>query len=265
MGEVPDLFSDPWLGADHDEVVRRLSLAFERSVAGSDYQAAMERVVPGTEKMYGVKVPVLRALARQIVTFYRKDPTLLKDLAERIWREGSREHKLTALFLLANLKRLAPAERWELGVRFLPDVTNWEECDQLCHALLGQALAEDARYMSCLEEWAEDDNLWVRRASLVSPVLLRRAHYPAKVALDLDRRALAICAKLLDDPERYMRKAVDWCIREVAGRHRELARDWMLAQAERGTSRTARTTLKLASKKLSESERAALIQRLNGR
>ena len=105
--------------------------------------------------------------------------------------------------------KLSPAERWELGVRFLPDVSNWESCDQLCAALLGETLARDPGYMEVLEGWVEDENFWVRRAALVAPVYLRRAKYPEQVMLDLDRRTLAICGALLNDQGKYIRKAVD--------------------------------------------------------
>jgi 3-methyladenine DNA glycosylase AlkD len=131
-------------------------------------------------------------------------------------------------------------------------------------ALLGQALAEDSRYMDVLEGWVEDKNSWVRRAALVAPVYLRRAKYSEKVALDLDRRTLAICEALLDDQEKYIRKAVDWSVREVIKRHYDLGREWLTTQAAVRPSRPARTTLKLAAKKLIETDRIAFLAVLEG-
>ena len=59
-----------------------------------------------------------------------------------------------------------------------------------------------------------------------------------------------MCAQLLDDQEHYIRKAVDWTVREVIKRHQDLAFRWMMNQAESGLSSIARSTLKLAAKKL---------------
>jgi len=104
----------------------------------------------------------------------------------------------------------------------------------------------------------------IRRASLVAPVYLRRAEYSEQVALDLDRRTLAICDALLNDREKYIRKAVDWSVREVIKRRYDLGREWLFAQADSELSRTARSTLKLAAKKLTEHDQAFFLNSLGG-
>jgi 3-methyladenine DNA glycosylase AlkD len=242
-------------------VVDILEGAFKRHVGGEEYLAGMKMAVPGADKLYGVKVPLLRKMADEVVGAYWKDNDGLRTIALASWQRGSREHQLVALFILAEVK-LEPMERWRLGERFLSDVGNWESCDQLCMALLGQALAEDPRYMDVIEGWVENENFWVRRAALVAPVYLRRAKYSESVAINLDRRVLAICEALLDDQEKYVRKAVDWSIREVIKRHYDLGREWLMAQAVAGPTRTARTTLKLAAKKLAEADQTALLAAL---
>ncbi len=246
-----------------EKVVDILEGAFLNHVGSEDYLAGMVMTVPGAGELYGVKVPVLRKMADEVVSAYKKDNANLCNVALACWARDSREHQLVALFILAKVP-LQPSERWQLGERFLPDVRNWESCDQLCMALLGQALAENPRYMDVLEGWVEDGNFWVRRVALVAPVYLRRAKYSENVALDLDRRALAICAALLDDQEKYIRKAVDWSVREVIKRHYYLGRQWMMAQAAGQSSRTARRTLKLAAKKLNEIDRVAFLTALEG-
>ena len=108
--------------------------------------------------------------------------------------------------------------------------------------------------MDELENWVKHDHLWTRRASLVATVYLRRAKYDEELALDLDRRALDMSQRLLDDQEKYIRKAVDWCIREVVRRHYALGQAWLMKQARSSPSKTAASTLKLAAKKLDESD-----------
>lgn len=248
---------------DPPQVVDIITEAFTQLSDDPDYLESMRTVVPGAEKLYGVRVPRLRDLARSIARMYKPYPDELKKVSVASWERGSREHRLTAVFLLSRLKKgMDPQEQWSLGVRFLPDVSNWEECDQLCHALLGEALARSAGYMDELETWLEDENLWVRRAALVSTVLLRRADFPDALAMELDRRALGICETLLDDQEKYIRKAVDWAIRETIKRRYHLARGWIMARARSELSRTARSTLKLASKKLDQGDRERLLRTL---
>jgi len=78
--------------------------------------------------------------------------------------------------------------------------------------------------------------------------------------VELDARTLAMCAGLLNDGEKYIRKAVDWAVREVIKRHYNLAFEWMLTKAESAPSSTARSTLNLAAKKLEEEDRARLVE-----
>jgi 3-methyladenine DNA glycosylase AlkD len=250
---------------DSGRVITAISQSLEEQADDPDYKAGVSRAVPGAPRTYGVRVPTLRAMGNALVKQYKAQPEALIDLSLSLWDQHTREHRLIALFILVGLKKkLTPSKRWELGMRFLPDIADWELCDQMCHALLGQALAEDPGYLDQLESWIDDDNFWVRRAALVSTVLLRRAKYDEPLASDLDGRALAMCAQLLDDNEHYIRKAVDWTVREVIKRHEDLAAEWMLTQASQGLSSVGRSTLKLAAKKLPAKRQKEFLRAVEG-
>jgi 3-methyladenine DNA glycosylase AlkD len=242
------------------KVLAAVTASLEEQVDDPEYRAGVSRAVPGAPKTYGVRVPTLRSMAKALLKRYKDGPEKLIQLSLDLWDQGSREHRLIALFTLAGLKKLTPAQRWDLGMRLLPDISDWELCDQMCHALTGQALAEDPGYMDTLEAWVNDENFWVRRAAIVSTVLLRRAKYEEPLALKLDERALVMCARLLDDGEHYIRKAVDWTVREVIKRHEDLAYAWMMNQAEGSLSSVARSTLKLAAKKLPPDRRGKFLE-----
>jgi 3-methyladenine DNA glycosylase AlkD len=237
---------------DIGDVLEVVTRTLEGQEQDSNYLQGMQMAVPGSGKLYGIRVPQLRMIAKQLTKKFGDQEQDLGRFAKASWAQGSREHRLIALFVLAGMKKLTSERKWELGVEFLPDVKDWETCDQMCHALLGQALAEDPDYMDQLETWIDDNNFWVRRAALVSTVILRRAKYSKEVAEGLDQRTLRMCAVLLDDGEKYVRKAVDWTIREVIKRHSALAFTWMVGQAQSGLGAIGRSTLKLSAKKLNE-------------
>ncbi len=243
-------------------VVDTVTHAFEQ-LGASDYGETVAHYAPGTGHAYGLKVPQLRAMSKHVAAAYDKDPDLCRSIGRASWSRGSREHRMFALLLLDAVK-LAPPDCWELGLDFLPDVSTWEECDQLCSSTLGRALAGEAAYMDRLETWLDDENFWVRRAALVSTAMLRRAKYPPDLARELDARALAMCAALLEDEEHYIRKAVDWAVREVLRRRYDLARDWLMEQAGRDLPGKARSTLKLSAKKLGQEDWAAFLAALEG-
>ncbi|MBE9479567.1 MAG: DNA alkylation repair protein [Chloroflexi bacterium] len=239
---------------DVGDVLEIVTRTLEGQEQDSKYLQGMQMAVPGAGKLYGVRVPQLRTMAKQLTKKYGDQERDLDRFAQASWGQGSREHRLIAIFVLAGMKKLTPERRWELGVEFLPDVEDWETCDQMCHALLGQALAEDPNYMDQLETWIDDDNFWVQRAALVSTVILRRAKYSEAVAEGLDQRTLRMCSILLEDREKYIRKAVDWTVRAVIKRHYALAFTWMVDQVESGLGAVGRSTLKLSAKKLNEAD-----------
>ena len=243
---------------DSDEVLQVIEDIFILLGKDPEYIEGMRMAVPGAERLYGVKVPQLRMLSKELIKKYGKGKETIQNIAETCWSERSREHELVALFLLAGIP-LIPSERWILGVRFLPDVGNWESCDQLCMALLGRALAEDPQYMDVLETWIEDENFWVRRAALVASVYLRRAKYPPEVEKDLDQRNLEMAARLLNDEEKYIRKAVDWTVREVLKRQYEMGFEWLKMHAQSNPSKIAKSTLRLVSKKLTEDDQGVFL------
>lgn len=248
---------------DASRVIQVIEEAFTKLGGDPEYMQGMRMAVPGTERLFGVKVPLLRKLSNEVIQNYKKDKKTILKVATECWSRGSREHQLVALFMLAGIK-LEPSERWDLGVRFLPDVSNWESCDQLCMALIGQALAEDPHYMDLLENWVKDESFWVRRAALVASVYLRRAKYSPDVAKELDNRTLAMAEALLDDDEKYIRKAVDWSVREVLKRHYSIGFDWLRTQARSNPSKIARSTLRVASKKLTDKDREKYLSLLEG-
>jgi len=243
-----------------EQVVAALTDAFQTRAEDDQYQSLISTAVPGISPTYGIRVPVLRGMAKEILHIYKNQTIALEDIALESWSTGTREHKLVALFIFDGQKDLAPENRWTIGIRFLPDVGNWEECDQLCMAMFGRVIIESPSVMDELERWIQDPNFWVRRAALVTTVYLRNGKFDDEEATDLDARALVMCAARLEDDEKYIRKAVDWAVREVIKRHYNLAFEWMLTKAESVPSSTARSTLNLAAKKLEVEDRARLVE-----
>ena len=242
------------------EVVRFITQTLE-SLAGDDaYRQGVTRFVPGAGVVYGVRVPRLRELAGQIRKVYRSQPELVVEIAKQCWQVASREHCVLAILILSGMKSLTPAQRWELGLHFLPGVRDWETCDQLCMGLLGQALAEDVHYMDKLEDWIQAENVWFRRACLASTVVLRRAKFELETLLSLNQRTLSICLSLLDDREHYVRTAVDWAVREVIGRNYDLGRQWLMDRTGSELTSVARSTLKKAAKKLRAEDQEHFLQ-----
>jgi 3-methyladenine DNA glycosylase AlkD len=258
---LPGLSLSPAL--DPGEVVAAITRAFESLSDDEAYREGVTRVVPGAGVIYGVRVPQLRDMARHILAVYKDRPDGILEVVDQCWAVGTREHCVLAIQILTGMKTLSPDQRWKLGQRYLAEVGDWETCDQLCMGLLGQALAEDPQYMDTLEVWVEDPNVWVRRAALASTVILRRAKFDEDTLRSLNERALEICFRLLDDEEHYVRKAVDWAVREVIRRDYTLGEAWLLARARESLTSVARSTLKKSAKKLTSKAQELFLDQID--
>ena len=64
-----------------------------------------------------------------------------------------------------------------------------------------------------------------------------------------------MCYALLLDQEHYVRKAVDWTIREILKRRYDLARDWLFRRSKEKLPARAQTVLKWSAKKLTDADR----------
>src|SRR6185295_7158791 len=101
--------------------------------------------------------------------------------------------------------RLLPAwKRWLANNHS----ANWATTDAICGALIGPLIVKHPPLAVRMRAWAQDKNMWLRRASAVSLIPSVRQG----LALDL---AYEIARKLNGDREDLIQKAVGWMLREA--------------------------------------------------
>ena len=176
------------------EIISRLEAEANASQAKS-----IERWGISADEAYGIKLPVLRKLAKEI----GKDTPL----AEQLWNEGHHEGKLLA-GLVANPKEVS----LQLMDKWVSGIYSWDVCDQLCINLLVKL---DDRW-SLPERWAHYKSEYIRRAGLVMIVSLRIHDKKAK---DQDFEAFfPLLKQYATDERNFVKKAVNWAIRELGKR-----------------------------------------------
>lgn len=176
------------------EIISRLEAEANFTQAKS-----IERWGISADKAYGIKLPVLRKLAKEI----GKDTPLAKQL----WNEGHHEGKLLA-GLVANPKEVT----LELMDKWVSEIYSWDVCDQLCINLLVKL---DERW-SLPDRWAHHESEYIRRAGLVMIVSLR---IHDKKANDEDFEAFfPLLKRYATDERNFVKKAVNWAIRELGKR-----------------------------------------------
>lgn len=151
----------------------------------------------------GVKMPLLRDVAKNI----GKEHELALDL----WQEGHHETKILAT-MIADPKRFT-VEQADLWVK---DFYSWDVCDQAATNLFRKTDFIWERIF----EWMEWEGEFQRRAGFATLAVLTVHH---KKAPDHGFvKALPYLEKYASDERNFVKKAVNWALREIGKRRENL-------------------------------------------
>lgn len=183
------------------EVIRRL-----KAVSVPADLEGMARFGINTKRALGVSIPKLRGLAREIGTDHA--------LAAALWRTRVHEARILA-GLVDDPARVTDAqmERWARGF------DSWDVCDLMCGNLFDQTAHAWAKAV----EWSARDEEFVKRAGFV---LMAALSVHDKKAPDAKfRRFFPIIRREAGDERNFVKKAVNWALRQIGKRNAALNRD----------------------------------------
>lgn len=208
------------------------------ALADETHRKGMQMAVPTGLKMYGLRVPQIRDLAkawsREHKTVERQD---LLALFEALWAGDSREELMLASELLQRYKRWIPQLEWAQFDRWRRRLDNWEVTDSLGQRILGPWMLSDPESrVAHLYELIQDEDVWSRRLALVTTTWLNRGRKDISfpdVTLDLVDRVKG---------ERHpmITKAVSWALRELTKKHPDVVARYLDANAEMLASHVVR-------------------------
>jgi 3-methyladenine DNA glycosylase AlkD len=92
------------------------------------------------------------------------------------------------------------------------NLKGWGDVDAFARYISGPAWQRGAVDDEVIEKWAASTDRWKRRAALVSTVAL---NLRAAGGTGDTRRTLAVCARLIDDRDDMVVKALSWALREL--------------------------------------------------
>ena len=159
-------------------------------------------MIPGQQKMYGVKTPELNAIAKTYQTYSFK-------LAEELWASGALEEKIIAIKIMEKEGKKDPARLLQLFKKFAGSLDNWAVCDGLGTQFLRGIVKTHAKEIFLLASmYNKSKDPWQRRLSLVMVEWFTRfPEYHAAIG--------RLMAPLEKDPEHYVKKAVQWIRRNL--------------------------------------------------
>lgn len=186
------------------DISQRLSSIKQALVAKSDEEAkaAFRKFIPTSQHVYGVRVPLLNQLAKE----HREGAF---ELAESLWKSGAFEEKLLGAKLLGSSCKKDPDRALRLAKEFAAQITDWAVCDTLgMQGVKGIALRKQTELFAWSNTLVKSKNLWERRLGLV---LLTHFVKDRNARTQIEETL----ARLRDDKEHYVKKAVEWLQKDL--------------------------------------------------
>ncbi len=185
---------------DADDLVARL-----RSLARPGAREGMARFGINADRALGVRVPDIRRLAREIGPDHR--------LARELWRTDVHEARILAC-MVAEPARVTDRqmEEWVRGF------DSWDLCDQCC----GNLFDRTPLAVGKAHAWAGREEEFVKRAGFAIMAWMAVHDRQADDTVFLD--FLPVLEREAADARNYVKKAVNWSLRQIGKRNRRLHR-----------------------------------------
>ena len=173
------------------------------SRADPENVAGMARYGINSKNTLGVSIPHLRAMAKRIGTDHA--------LALELWASGIHEARMLAGFIddpvMVTETQL---ERW------VKDFDSWDVCDQVCSNLFDKTPFAYEKTAA----WSAREKEFVKRAGFV---LMAALAVHDKKAPDVRfRRFLPLIEREAADERNFVKKALNWALRQIGKRNRSL-------------------------------------------
>ncbi len=217
-----------------------------RSMSSEENIKGMARFGIVADEVLGISMPDLNKIAKEIGTDHR--------LAIELWKTGI--HDVRILCGLIADKQLVTEDLMEDWVK---DFDNWAVCDQICSKLFDRTPFG----WSKAAEWCHREEEFVRRAGFVLMAAL--SVHDKKADVCRFEEFLPYIIKYSTDERNFVKKAVNWALRQIGKRSRYL-HEIAINTGERiievhGQSKSARWIARDALRELRDEKTIARIKK----
>ncbi|HOK13536.1 MAG TPA: DNA alkylation repair protein [Candidatus Kapabacteria bacterium] len=174
-----------------------------RSLENPENKAGMARFGINTDRAFGISMKTLEPIARKIKKNY--------ELALELWETGYNEARILAI-LIADPKKITP----EVMDKWTRDFNSWDICDQAALKLY----CKTPYAWQKVFEWADYEQEFVRRAAFATIAALC-LHYKEKNNEPFEK-SLELIVRYSTDERNFVKKAVNWALRQIGKRNLEL-------------------------------------------
>lgn len=173
---------------------------------GHGAQAYMKSEMPSL----GVRVPEVRRIVKAAAKqFHLTSPDDLRCSVLELWRGAeAREERYAAIDLTGLHMVKADLQMLPIYEEIIRTGAWWDLVDGVAPRIRGLLLAHRSIMAPTLLQWAQDEDMWIRRAAVT-------AQLGAKSETDASLLEAVITSNLADN-EFFIRKAIGWALREYS-------------------------------------------------
>jgi len=183
-----------------EEILNRL-----KAVADPDKVAGMAQYAVGGAHTLGISVPALRKLAKEIGQDHQ--------VAQELWTSGIHEARILASMI--DPPRQVTEAQMEAWVK---DFDSWDVCDQCCLNLFRKTPLAHRKAV----EWSGREPEFVKRAGFALMATL--AVHDKKAGDEVFIAFLPLIKREAIDERNFVKKAVNWTLRQIGKRNLNLNR-----------------------------------------
>jgi 3-methyladenine DNA glycosylase AlkD len=186
------------LSADVNSILTEL-----KELGDPQFLPLMSNFGINTDSAFGIRIPILRKLAKLI----GKNHTLALEL----WKSGFHEARLLATMIDdPELVAKSQMNNW------VKDFNSWDLCDQCCNNLF--VFTRHAHEKAL--EWHKSKNEFTKRAGfvLMAVIAVHKKDFPDTIFEEY----LSLVKKEATDERNFVKKAVNWALRQIGKRNKRL-------------------------------------------
>ncbi len=223
---------------EYDEIIEKLkSLSNPKNVEG------MARFGINPKNTYGISIPDLRKTAKKIGKNH--------EIAQQLWKSNIHEAKILASMI--DDPKMITEKQMEDWVK---DFDSWDVCDQVCMNLFDKTKFAYNK----INEWSKRNDEFIKRAgfALTACMAVHNKDIEDKDFIKL----LSIIKRESTDDRNFVKKAVNWALRQIGKRNINLNKE-AIKTAKEIQKIDSKTAKWIASDALKELTSQAVQKRLN--
>ncbi|MBI1810497.1 MAG: DNA alkylation repair protein [Nitrospirae bacterium] len=217
--------------------------------SNSERAVQEKRYLKSPFKFFGVSLPLTDKIAKE----FRKSNSdasrkYILELAQRMWDSEYHDEKRLGLRMLQFYPECLNLSIMPVLEKMLMQSTGWDLVDDISIHLVGAVLEKNKKAFNYLKKWSKSENFWMRRASLISQILLFRQDMGDK------KLFFEFAERMVSEKEFFIRKAIGWGLREMAKANPDEAFNFLMKIKNKASG----LTLREGSKRLPEKMKKAI-------